>query len=96
MNINQVSSFTIQRLQDGIVTRISRNTFSVKGDSDAFIYQQIDRRGESLRQFMISTPTAESSLRKAIELQVTRPDLISVEITKLSTGTCFNHPIPYV
>jgi hypothetical protein len=96
MNINQVHSFTIYRFEDGIVTKISRNPFGNRGDSDAFRYQQVDRRGGVIRQFTIALCTAEASLRKALELRHSRPDLISVEITKLSTGTCFNYPIPHV
>lgn len=96
MNINQVLSLTIHRFEDGIVTKISRNPFSNRGDSDAFRYQQVDCRDGVIRQFTIALCTAESSLRKAMELQAIRPDLISVEITKLSTGTCFNHPIPHI
>ena len=96
MNINRVHSFTIQRFEDGIITKICRNPFSNKGDSDAFLYQQVDRRGAVMRRFTIAVCTAESSLRKALELQLSRPDLISVEITKLSTGTCFNHLISHI
>lgn len=96
MNAYQLQSFTITRHGDGIVTEVRRNAFSTRGDSDAFLYQQRDCRGEVLELFSISLGMADFSLQKAIQLQAIRPDLISVETIKLSTGTSFNYPIPHI
>jgi hypothetical protein len=96
MNINQVHSFTISRKHDDILTRLRVNPFSTRGDSDAFIFERVTRRGDLLNRFDVMKTTAELALRSALKLHHSRPDLISVEITKLSTGTFFNHPAPCV
>lgn len=96
MNINQVQSFSVYRFGDGVTTRLIRNPFSQNGDSDAFIYERSDHKGRVLSRFTVMLSTAESSLRKALELRHFRPDLISVEVEKLSTGTAFNYPIPVI
>lgn len=96
MNAYQLQSFAITRHGDGVITEVCRNVFSTRGDCDAFLYQQRDCRGEVLRLFSISLETADFSLQKAIQLQAARPDLVSVEMTTLSTGTCFNYPIPHI
>lgn len=96
MKAYQLQSFTVIRHNDGIVTEVRRNAFSNRGDRDSFFYQQRDCRGEILRQFPVSLETADFSLQKAIRLQHSRPDLISVETTKLSTEISFNYPIPHI
>jgi len=96
MEIHQVSSFIVQRHVDKIFTEVRRNPFSVRGDEDAFVYQQSNQRGEILRRFTINMETAALSLRKALELEQSRSDLISVEIAKLTTGISFNYPSKFL
>lgn len=96
MNINQVHSFIISRKQDDILTKFRVNPFSTRGDSDAFVFERVTRRGDLINRFDVMKTTAELALRSALKLHHSRPDLISVESFTISTEISFNHPVPHV
>lgn len=95
MEISRLQAFRVFIHEDDRVSEIRRNPFS--GDKgDAFIFEQRSRTGEILHQCTVMESTAEISLRCALALFENKPELVSVEFDKLSTGTVFNYPVPQV
>lgn len=80
MNISSVNGFTMQT--EKRVTEIRRDAFSVDGVHWRYIRR--DRQGKTLNSFSILESTAQIALQKALQLQHDRPDLVRVEIEKLS------------
>lgn len=95
MNVNCVRRFTIQTSVDDLVRVFTRNTFE-QNSREAFVFESHDRYGKQIHKFFILESTAQLSLRHALRMQESHPDLVSVEIEKLSTGISFNYPVPVV
>jgi hypothetical protein len=96
MDLSSVNSFTIQT--DKRVTEIRRDAFSANGTDWRYICR--DRQGKVLHSFSVLESTAQIALQKALQLQHDRPDLVRVEIKKLSYTREFQeklreNPFPY-
>lgn len=95
MEISQLQAFRVFIHEDDRVSEMRRNPFS-QCERDAFIFEQRGKTGEILHQCTVMESTAEISLRCALALFENKPELVSVEFDKLSTGTVFNYPVPQV
>jgi hypothetical protein len=95
MQLSQLQAFRVHVFADGRITEMRRNTFS-KDETDAFIFEQRSCDGKVQHNFTVMESTAELSLKAALALVQNKPDLVSIEFDKLSTGASFNYPVPHV
>jgi hypothetical protein len=92
MDIRQVQSFKITTSLDDLVRDFRRNPFANEA-REAFIFECRNYRGEEKYKLCVLESTAQLSLQRALELQQKNPDLVCVQVEKLTTGTVFNYPI---
>lgn len=93
MKIQQIQEFSLFDRRDSKQTlkvRIYRNTFA-KGCS-RFIMEKTTQKGELICREEVSEKFAEVVLNHAL-VYLPKGDVF---VTKLSTGTVFNYPIPHV
>ena len=94
MKIQQIQEFSLFDRRDSKQTlkvRIYRNGFAKDGSSQ-FIMERTTQKGELICREEVSERFAEVVLNHAL-VYLPKED---VQITKLSTGTVFNYPIPHV
>lgn len=84
MNIEQVYSFRVEIHGQDKIVHLRRNYFAQDPMSQAFVYEQRNRKNDIINSFFVSESTAQLSLDHALELQQESNNLISVEVEKFS------------
>lgn len=93
MKIQQIQEFSLFDRRDSkqiLIVRIYRNAFA-KGCSQ-FVMEKTTQKGELICKEEVSERFAEVVLNHAL-VYLPKEDVL---VTKLSTGTVFNYPIPHV
>lgn len=93
MKIQQIQEFSLFDRRDSKQTlkvRIYRDTFAKS--CDQFIMEKTTQTGELICREEVSERFAEIVLNHAL-VYLPKEDVL---VTKLSTGTVFNYPIPHV
>ena len=93
MKIQQIQEFSLFDRRDSKQTlnvRIYRNTFAKS--CSHFIMEKTTQKGEIIHKEEVSERFAEAVLNHAL-VYLPKEDVL---VTKFSTGTVFNYPIPHV
>jgi hypothetical protein len=93
MKIQQIQEFSLFDRRDSEQTlkvRIYRDTFAKS--CDQFFMEKTTQKGELICREEVSERFAEIVLNHAL-VYLPKEDVL---VTKLSTGTVFNYPIPHV